>query len=111
VRARIAHARDELAALEKVLAERHELQLVVARVEEFAQRLRKGLSSLSWEERRTVVRTLVARIEIADDDVTVVYRVPSAPTTSSTVIPESGPDTPDLSVVSQASTDRRPMRG
>jgi hypothetical protein len=48
VRARIAHARGELAALEKVLAERHELQLVVARVEEFAQRLRKGLSSLSW---------------------------------------------------------------
>jgi hypothetical protein len=30
------------AALEKVLAERHELQLVVARVEGFAQRLRKG---------------------------------------------------------------------
>lgn len=72
VRARIAHARDELAALEKALAERHELQLIVARVEEFAQRLRKGLSSLSWEERRTVVRTVVARIEIADDDVTVV---------------------------------------
>lgn len=76
-------------------------------VEEFAQRLRKGLSSLSWEERRTVVRTVVARIEVADDDVTVVYRVPSTPTTSSTVIPESGPDTPDLSVVSQASTPPR----
>jgi site-specific DNA recombinase len=107
VRARIAHARDELAALEKVLAERHELQLVVARIEEFAQRLRKGLSSLSWEERRTVVRTVVARIEIADDDVTVVYRVPSAPTPTSTVTPEPGSGTPDLSVVSQASTPPR----
>jgi site-specific DNA recombinase len=111
VRARIAHARDELAALEKVLAERHELQLVVARIEEFAQRLRKGLSSLSWEERRTVVRTVVARIEIADDDVTVVYRVPSGPTPTSTVTPEPGSGTPDLSVVSQASTPPRSAPG
>lgn len=43
-----------------------------------------------------MVQTLVARIEIADDGVTVVYRVPSAPTSSSTVIPESEPDTPDF---------------
>lgn len=93
VRARIAHARDELAALEKVLAERRELGLVVARVEDFAQRLRKGLGTLSWDERRTVTRTIVARVEIADDDVTVVYRVPgaAAPTQSATA-------TPDLSV-------------
>jgi len=77
VRARMTRARDELASLEKVLAEKRELQLVVARVEDFAQRLRKGLDALSWDERRAVVRTVVARIEIADDDVTVVYRVPA----------------------------------
>jgi hypothetical protein len=88
VRQRIAYARDELAALEKVLAERRELQLVVARVEDFAQRLRKGLDTLSWDERRTVIRTVVARIEIADDDVTLVYRVPSARPEAA---PESGP--------------------
>jgi site-specific DNA recombinase len=77
VRARIARARDELATLEKVLAEQRELQAVVTRVEDFAQQLRKGLDKLSWQERRTIVRTMIARIEIADDEVTVVYRVPA----------------------------------
>jgi site-specific DNA recombinase len=78
VRARMARAHDELSALEKGLAEQRELQLVVARVEDFAQRLHKGLDALSWDERRAIVRTVIARIEIADDDVTVVYRVPTA---------------------------------
>jgi site-specific DNA recombinase len=104
VRARIAHARDELVALEQVLAERRELQLVVARVEDFANRLHKGLDTLSWEERRTVARTIVARIEIADDDVTIVYRVPA---TTSTAVPTAAePEGPDVSIVSQASTSR-----
>jgi len=93
VRTRMARARDELAALEKVLAEKRELQLVVARVQDFALHLRKGLDALSSEERRAVLRTVVARVEIADDDVTVVYRVPSVgPTTTP---PGSGPGTGD----------------
>ena len=109
VRARMARAHDELSALEKVLAEQRELQLVVARVEDFAQRLRKGLDALSWEERRAIVRTVIARIEIADDDVTIIYRVPaSGPTTTppseptttpvsgSTTTPPSGPTTTQL---------------
>ncbi len=90
VRARIARARDELAALEKVLAEQRELKLVVARVEDFAQRLHKGLDVLSWDERRTIVRTVIARIEIDADDVTIVYRVPaSEPTAPSSAGPET----------------------
>jgi site-specific DNA recombinase len=82
VRARLTRARDELAALEKVLAEKHAMQLVVASVAEFGQRVRKGLGKLPWEERRRVIRTVVARIEINNDDVTVVFRVPAAKSTS-----------------------------
>lgn len=90
VRARIARARDELAALEKMLTEKRELQLVIARVEDFAQRVGKGLDALSWDERRAVVIAVVARIEINDDDVTVVYRVPTVePTASATADPET----------------------
>jgi site-specific DNA recombinase len=82
VRARLGRARDDLAALEKVFAEKHAMQLVVASIAEFGQRLRKGLDKLSWEERRRIVRTVVARIEIDSDDVTVVFRVPAAGTTT-----------------------------
>ena len=77
VRARMVTARNDLTALEKVLAEQRELKLVVTRVEEFATRVRDGLHVLSWQERRELVRALVARIEIDQDDVTIVYRVPT----------------------------------
>jgi site-specific DNA recombinase len=77
VRQRMAAARSDLTALEKVLAERRELTLVVARIEEFAKRIRDGLDALSWQERRDIIRTLVARVEIDHDDVTVVYRIPA----------------------------------
>lgn len=85
VRGRIALARDELTSLEKILAEKRELQLIVARVEDFALRLGKGLDALSWDEKQTVVRTVVARIEIDNDDVTVVYRVPAVAPPTATV--------------------------
>lgn len=71
VRARMVTARDDLTALEKVLAEQRELKLVITRVEEFAKRVGDGLDVLSWQERRELVRALVARIEIDQDDVTV----------------------------------------
>ena len=77
MRARVAQAREELDALEKVLAEQRELRLVIARVEDFAKRVHNGLDALAPEERRTVIRTVVARIEIDRDDVVIVYRVPA----------------------------------
>ncbi len=88
VRTREARARGELAALEKALVERRELQLVVARVEDFTQRLNRRLDALSWDERRAVVRTVVARIEVADDEVTVVFRVPAVEASATTLSPE-----------------------
>jgi site-specific DNA recombinase len=82
VRERMARARDELTALEKVLTERRDLQLVVGRIEEFAKRVGDGLDAISWDERRAVVRALVARVEIDNDDVTIVYRIPAVAATA-----------------------------
>ena len=76
VRERLTRARNELDSLEKHFAEQRELQLVIAHVESFAERLRVGLDTLGWKERQAVVRAVVARIEIDADDVTIVYRVP-----------------------------------
>lgn len=78
IRTRMTQAAKELATLEKVLIEKRELQLVVARVEDFAHRLHKGLDTLSWQERQAIVRTVVARIEVNSDEAAIVYRVPAA---------------------------------
>jgi site-specific DNA recombinase len=97
-RALMLRARDDLAALEKVLAEQRELSLVVTRIEEFAKRVSHGLGALDWDERREVIRTLVARIEVAEDDVTIVYRVPAVdPRTARATVAPSG--TPSRGVV------------
>ncbi len=95
VRQRLKRARDEQAALEKVLTGERELRLVVARVEDFAHKLDKGLGELSWEQRRSVIRTVVARIEIDEDDVTVVYRVPAAGAASQNATRARRPPPPD----------------
>ncbi len=55
-----------------------DLQLVLGRIDEFAQRVRAGLDGLDWHGRRDVIRTLVRRIEIDRDQVEIVFRVPGS---------------------------------
>jgi len=78
VRARIESARRELDEADQKLRETIHLRAVITQVEEFAARVRKGLHNLSWLERRHIIRTLVAKVEIDDAGATIVYRVPSS---------------------------------
>lgn len=68
VRTRIAQAREEIGALEKVLAERRELQLVVARVEDFAQRLRRWTPVDPFDELTALRRELPTEAQVARSD-------------------------------------------
>jgi site-specific DNA recombinase len=61
-----------------------ELRLVIGRLEDFGARVRDGLHYMDWLQRRELIRTLVKRVEIDQDEVNVVFRVqptpdPSAP--------------------------------
>ena len=76
LRARLARARDELAQAEKHLEQTVELTAVVGRLSEFGAQVRDGLDHLDWHQRRQLIRTLVARVEVEQDGATVVYRVP-----------------------------------
>jgi site-specific DNA recombinase len=91
---RIRGTRERLAALEReaqVLAEAEssaqELRLVLGRLEEFAARLKSGLAEADWQTRRDIIRALVKRIEVGQDEIRIVYRVSPPPFVDS---PERG---------------------
>jgi len=53
----------------------HELQLIIGRLDEFAAQVTQNLEELEWSRKRDIIRALVRRVEIALDQVQVVFRV------------------------------------
>jgi site-specific DNA recombinase len=78
VRTRIQRAQQDVVEASQRLRETVQLRAVVAQVEDFAARVCTKLDAVSWHERRHLVRTLVAKVEIDMSGATVVYRLPAA---------------------------------
>jgi site-specific DNA recombinase len=76
LKAKIKAARDDLRRAEQALAEVVTLRAVTCRLQDFAASVRQGLDRLSWHERRQLIRTLVARVEIDEEGATIVFRLP-----------------------------------
>src|SRR5512144_1358461 len=83
---RITAARERLTKLEAEhrqrigeAAQEAELRLVIGQLEEFAKRVSQGLQEPDWATRREVVRALVRRVEIDEQEVRIVYRVTPSP--------------------------------
>ena len=83
---RISTARERLAKLEVECQQRigaatqeAELRLVIGQLEEFARRVSQGLQGPDWDTRREIVRALVKRVEIDEQEVRIVYRVSPSP--------------------------------
>ena len=83
---RIVAARERLSKLEeehkRVADEEHTeagLRLVIGQLEEFARRVSDGLQGSDWLARREIIRALVKRVEIDDQEVRIVYRVSPSP--------------------------------
>jgi site-specific DNA recombinase len=83
---RILAARERLARLEddrrQQIGEANreaELRLVIGQLEEFARRVSEGLQEPSWGTRREVVRALVKKVEVDEQEVRIVYRVSPSP--------------------------------
>jgi len=93
VRSRIRTARKELQKAEKKLKETLQLSAIVTRIEDFSERVTKRLDKLTWLEKRQIIRTLVARVEIDQESATVVYQLPVlAPSVQSNSTAGSGTD-------------------
>jgi hypothetical protein len=56
-----------------------ELQLIIRRLEDFAAQVNDGLADADWTSRRELIRALVKRVEVARDQVHVVFRVEQRP--------------------------------
>ena len=83
---RILRSRERLAKLEVEMkaqaeyeAQQQDLQLVIGRMHEFADKVKKGLQDCDWSTRREIIRALVKRIEVDKENVHVVYRVSPCP--------------------------------
>ena len=83
---RILAARERMAKLEDECRQRRdeanqeaELRLVIGQLEEFARRVSQELQEPDWDTRRKVVRALVKKVEIDEQEVRIVYRVSPSP--------------------------------
>ena len=86
VEPRITRLRQRLARLEEqrqVLADeaalQGELQLIIGRLEDFAAKLHDGLEAADWASKRNLIRALVKRVDVARDDVNIVFRIDPYP--------------------------------
>jgi site-specific DNA recombinase len=52
-----------------------ELTLILGRLEEFTSRVKTGLDEADWSARREIIRALVKRVEVDQEQVRVVFRV------------------------------------
>jgi site-specific DNA recombinase len=83
---RITAARERLSRLQEEQRrnddeESHEsdLRLVIGQLEEFAKRVFEGLQEPDWATRREIIQALVRQVEIAEDEVRIVYRISPSP--------------------------------
>ena len=83
---RVAAARTRLSRLEEEHRQRigeatqeAELRLVIGQLEEFASRVSQGLQEPDWATRREVVRALVRKVEVDEQEIRIVYRVSPSP--------------------------------
>jgi site-specific DNA recombinase len=79
LRQRIVHIEAQCQQLADEQALHTELQLIIGRLEEFTAQFHQRLATLDWTRKRELIRTLVKRVEIASDQVHVVFRVEPRP--------------------------------
>ena len=83
---RVRAAKDRLARDEAALAEQQresidadELRLVIGRFNDFAERMRENLEHADFATKRQLLRLLINRIEVSDEDIRIVYKVSPRP--------------------------------
>ncbi len=74
VRQRLSQLESQVQAARDEASQRHELRLAMGELEDFAARVRAGLTQADEPARQEIIRKLVKRIEVGQQEVTIVYR-------------------------------------
>jgi site-specific DNA recombinase len=82
---RVTIVEDRLQQLADDATQQRDLQLIISQLEDFVAKVHGGLATADWRTRRAIIRALVRRVEIDQQQVFVVFRVPPTYT-------NSGPD-------------------
>jgi site-specific DNA recombinase len=75
LRQRMARLEEQRQQLAEEATLQTELQLIIGRLEDFAAKVHDNLEEAGWASRRDLIRTLVKRVEVARDQVNIVFRV------------------------------------
>src|SRR2546428_1573156 len=75
MRKRMARLEEQRQQLAEEATHHTELQLIIGRLEDFAAKVHGGLEEADWASKRDLIRTLVKRVEVARDQVNIVFRV------------------------------------
>lgn len=84
MRERLQHLEEQLQQLTEESEGEEELRLIFGHLETFAAKVQDGLHQADFQTRRDIIRALVKRVEVDEQQVRVVFRVnPMSPLTSS----------------------------
>jgi site-specific DNA recombinase len=79
LRQRIAHVEAQRQQLAEEDALHTDLRLIIGRLEDVAAQVQEGLVEADWRRQREMIRALVKRVEVAYDQVNVVFRIEPRP--------------------------------
>jgi site-specific DNA recombinase len=75
MRDRLQHLEAQLQRLKKEAEGEEELRLILGRLETFAAKVKDGLHDADFQTRRDIIRALVKRVEIDEQQIRVVFRI------------------------------------
>jgi site-specific DNA recombinase len=76
---RLSKLQAELHTVTEQAQRDEDLRLVFSHVQDFADQVKAGLTTVDWTTRREILRALVKRVEVDKDSIRIVYKVPSPP--------------------------------
>jgi site-specific DNA recombinase len=79
MRERLQHLEEQLQRLKEESEAEEELRLILGRLESFAAKVQDGLHQADFQTQRDIIRALVKRVEVDEQQIRIVFRVSPMP--------------------------------